>query len=107
MSGTALITLDSIPIPVDDVVGRTVQNPPDNQMEAVLVLPSRGRINVLNEIGARIWSLADGTRPVKEIASAICDDYDIDQPTAEKDTLEFLEVLLDRGVIRLSENLGG
>ena len=89
---------------MDDVLGRTVQNQPDNRLEAVLVLPSRGRINVLNEIGARIWTLADGTRTVQELAAAICVDYDIDHATAEKDTLEFLEVLLDRGVIRLSEN---
>ena len=99
-----LITLDSIPIPVDDVVGRTIESQPDKRLEAVLVLPSRGRINVLNEIGARIWSLADGTRTVKEVAAAVCSDYEIDQATAEKDALEFLEILLDRGVIRLSEN---
>lgn len=89
---------------MDDVLGRTIQNRPDNRLEAVLVLPSRGRINVLNEIGARIWSLTDGTRTVQEVAAAICVDYDIDQATAEKDTLDFLEALLDRGVIRLSEN---
>jgi hypothetical protein len=88
---------------VDDVVGRTIHNQPDDRVEAVLVLPSRGRINVLNEIGARIWSLADGRRSVREIAAAICEAYDIDQETAEKDTLEFLEGLLERGVIQLSD----
>jgi hypothetical protein len=92
---------------MDNVLGRTVQNQPDNRVEAVLVSPERGRVNVLNEIGARIWSLADGTRTVKGIATAICADYDIDQATAEKDTLEFLELLLDRGVIRISENPTG
>jgi hypothetical protein len=99
-----VIDLESIPVPVDDVVGRTVHNRPDDRLEAVLVLPTRGRINVLNEIGARIWSLADGTRSVKEVAAAICEAYDIDLETAEKDTLEFLEILLDRGVIQLSDN---
>lgn len=99
-----MIGLDSTPVPTDDVLGRTVRNQPDDRLEAVLVLPSRGRINVLNEIGARIWSLADGTRTVKEVATAICAEYDIDQATAEKDTLEFLEMLFDRGVIRITEN---
>jgi hypothetical protein len=99
-----LITLNSIPVPTDDVVGRTVHNQPDDRLEAVLVLPSRGKINVLNELGARIWSLADGTRTVKEVAAAICEAYDIDQATAEKDILQFLEILLDRGVIQIAEN---
>jgi hypothetical protein len=98
-----MITLDSIPVPTDDVVGRTVHNQPDDRLEAVLVLPSRGKINVLNELGARIWSLADGTRTVKEVAAAICEAYDIDQATAEKDILQFLEILLDRGVIQIAK----
>jgi len=101
---TPLIGLDSIPVPVEDVVGRTVQNQPDSGMEAVLVVPSLGRINVLNEIGACIWSLSDGTRTVKEIAEAICVAYDIDLATAEADTKIFLEELLKRNVIRLADN---
>lgn len=107
MTGLALITLDSIPVPVEDVLGRTIQSQPNNRLEAVLVVPSRGRINVLNEIGACIWSLADGQRTVREIAAAICVDYDVDQATAEQDTTKFLEALLERGVIRLSENQAG
>jgi hypothetical protein len=101
-----LITLKSIPVPTENVVGRTVHNQPEDRLEAVLVLPTRGRINVLNEVGARIWSLADGIRTVKEITAAICEAYDIDQATAQKDTLQFLELLLERGVIQISENSG-
>jgi len=99
----SLIYLDSIPVPVEDVVGRTVQNQPYSDLEVVLVVPSLGRINVLNEIGACIWSLSDGTRTVKEIAEAICVDYDIDLATAEADTMRFLEELLKRNVIHLAD----
>jgi hypothetical protein len=99
-----LITLDNIPVPTDEVVGRTVHSQAEDRLEAVLVLPSRGKINVLNELGARIWTLADGKHTVKEIAAAICLAYEIDQSTAEQDTLQFLELLLERGVIRIAEN---
>ena len=98
-----MIGLDTFPVPAEDVVGRIIQNQPDDSLEAVLVLPSRGRINVLNEIGAHIWSLVDGTRTVMEIAEVICLDYDVDLVTAQNDTTEFLRELLERGAIKLSK----
>ena len=91
-------------MPTDEVVGRTVHSQAEDRLEAVLVLPSRGKINVLNELGTRIWTLADGEHTVKEIVAAICMTYEIDQSTAEQDTLQFLELLLERGVIRIAEN---
>jgi hypothetical protein len=33
--------------------------------EAVVVLPDKGEVKVLNEVGAQIWALADGTRSVR------------------------------------------
>ena len=96
--------LNSYPITNSGVIGRILDSPDADHIEAVIVLPSSGKVEVLNDVGARIWSLADGTRTVNEVAATICDEYAIDQATAEKDTLEFLEMLLDRGVIRLSEN---
>jgi len=100
---TSLIYFDSIPVPVKDVVGKTVQNQPDTGLYAVLVVLSLGRTNVLNEIGAYIWSLSDRTRAVKEIAEAICVESDIDLATAEANTKRFLEELLRRDVIRLAD----
>jgi len=87
------ISLDIIPVPTPNVVGRIVSD------EAVLVLPDKGTVKVLNEVGARIWSLVDGTRNAGEIASLIFAEYNIDLASAQEDTLVFLDDLADRDVI--------
>lgn len=90
------LSLDMIPIPNPNVVGRVVAD------EAVLVLPEKGTVKVLNEVGARIWSLADGQRSGRQIASIILAEFDVEQPVAEADTLEFLGELAVRGVLTFS-----
>lgn len=92
-----MITLDAYPIPVSNVVGRIMDD------EAVLVLPDKGQVKVLNEVGARIWSLIDGKRSVGELASMICEEYEVDGDLAEADTIEFVADLIDRGIATLSE----
>ncbi len=54
-----MISLDSYPVPTAAVVGRLVEN------EAVLVLPEKAQVKVLNQVGARIWALADGRRTLR------------------------------------------
>lgn len=88
-------SLDSIPVPNPNVVGRVVSD------EAVLVLPDKGTVKVLNEVGARIWSLVDGARCAREIAAAIFAEYNVELVEAESDTLTFLDDLADRGVLSL------
>jgi hypothetical protein len=90
-------TMDKYPVPLPGVVGRVVEH------EAVLVLPDKGQVKVLNELGARIWELANGARSVREIVQHICDEYAVDLDVAQEDTLEFLSDLEEKGVIRLSD----
>ena len=91
-----MATLDDYPVPAPDVRGRNLEN------EAVLVLPDRGQVKVLNQVGASIWTLADGTRTVRDIAAAICAEYDVSQAEAEADTLAFVAELEAKGIILLS-----
>ena len=94
-----MISLDSYPLPNPAVVGRIVEG------EAVLVLPEQGQVKVLNEVGARIWALADGTRTLRQIAAALCDEYEVDQAQAEADTCAFAAGLEKKGIISLSDSL--
>jgi hypothetical protein len=89
-----MIALDSYPVPNPAVVGRLVEG------EAVIVLPEQGQVKVLNEVGARIWALADGTRTLRQIATALGDEYEVDQAQAEADVLDFVAQLAERGIIR-------
>jgi hypothetical protein len=88
-----MLSVNKIPVPNPEVVGRIVDN------EAVLVLPGKGEVKVLNEVGARIWSLVDGHRSVKEIAEQIFAEFKVSLPEAEQDVADFIQQLLDKGII--------
>jgi pyrroloquinoline quinone biosynthesis protein D len=50
-------------------------------------------------VGDRIIDLADGSRTVREIAAAICSEFEVDETTALTDTREFVGQLLERRVL--------
>ncbi len=94
-----MLTLDSYLVPKANIVGRVV-----DENEAVLVLPEKGKIKVLNEVGASIWGMIDGTRNVRDIATLICAKYEVDQAGAEADTLDFVTELVQQDIISLLPN---
>lgn len=69
--------------------------------EAVLLVPTRGEVKVLNDVGARIWMAVDGTRTVAQIAALICAEYAVDQGQAERDALQFVQELVARDLVVL------
>jgi hypothetical protein len=87
------VSLEAYPHPTANARGRILER------EAVIVLPDKGEVKVLNEVGARIWELADGSRSVREIAAAIASVYDVSQREAEADTVEFLQELREKALI--------
>lgn len=97
-----MISLDKIPIPKTGVVGRVLENQDPSKTEAVIVLPEKGQVKVLNEVGTRIWSLIDGKRRLREIISIIVSEYQVNNEIAEKDTLAFIEELIQKDIISLA-----
>ena len=91
-----MVSMDSYAVPNLAVVGSIVEG------EAVLILPEQGQVKVLNEVGARIWALADGTCTLRQIAAALCNEYEVDQAQAEADTCTFAAELEEKGIISLS-----
>jgi len=71
--------------------------------EAVIVLPQSGQVNVLNEVGSRIWELIDGTRNVGEITEAIVAEYDVTSEQAERDVEEFIQELVENKMLVLAD----
>jgi len=88
-----MVTLDSVPVFNPTVQGRRLET------EAVLVLPGKGEVKVLNDVGATIWQLADGQRTVRDIARLICGQYQVTQAEAEADALEFVAELVRKGLV--------
>jgi len=48
----------------------------------------------LNEVGARIHSLVDGKRSVRDIIAVIVEEFDVSSDQAKNDVSDFLEQLL-------------
>ena len=71
--------------------------------EAVIVLPESSQVNVLNEVGSRIWELIDGTRSVGEIAEVIVAEYDVTTEQAEQDVNEFIQELVENKMLVLAD----
>jgi len=59
-------------------------------------------IYTLNEIGTMIWELIDGKNSINQIIEGICMAYDVSPEIAEKDTIDFLNLIETAGLIRLS-----
>ena len=84
------------PMPHPQVSGQVVGD------EAVLVLPEKGKVVVLNEVGGRIWELADGTRTVTDIVEVIVSEYQVSEEQARADVEKFIEELVEAQVLVLS-----
>ncbi len=96
-----MISLDKIPVSVAGVVGRVLENQDPTKTEAVIVLPEKGQVKVLNEVGTRIWSLIDGKRSINDIIIVIVKEYQVAEDVAEKDTVAFVEELKTKGIIEI------
>ena len=56
--------------------------------QAVVVLPGKAEINVLNPVGGRIFDLLDGKHTIAEIVDVICDEFEVDAGAAKSDVVE-------------------
>ena len=94
-------TTPLFPKPHPQTAGRVIDG------EAVLILSEISEINVLNEVGSRIFELADGSRTLNEISQAISDEYEVSSQQAEQDVLEFVQKLVKQNVLVLAEQKEG
>lgn len=67
--------------------------------EAVLIDPDRNVVRMLNEVGSRIWALADGSRSEDEIVAALVGEYAVEPEAARTSVRRFLEELARRELL--------
>ena len=63
-----------------------------------MILPSASAVRVLNEVGARIWSLADG-RTLGDILDVLVNEYEVERTQLRVDAEAFLSELEGRGLL--------
>jgi len=66
--------------------------------ELAVILPTASAVRVLNEVGARIWALADG-RTLGEILDVLVNEYQVERTQLRLDTQAFLSELEGRGLL--------
>ena len=86
----------SVPLPNPDIIAKLAED------EAVLVIPQKGQVKVVNEVGAVIWELIDGNRTIEDIIDEIISQFDVDPVTAETDVINFTTELYKRDIIAFS-----
>lgn len=93
---------------LDDVLTRkpgVVTQASDDEL--VVVLPEQGKFIVLNATGARVLTLSDGTRSLREIATAIATEFDADPAAVERDVLHFADTLVERAALIVPPHVAG
>jgi pyrroloquinoline quinone biosynthesis protein D len=65
----------------------------------VLLTPDTGEYYTLNEVGGRIWELADGTRTAAEIGGVLQEEYEAPAEEIAADVLEVLGELAQEGLV--------
>lgn len=98
-----IIQYDSIIFPSPDVIGKIIEEKTNNELhlKAILVLPDTGKVIVINDVGARIWSLLNGERTIKEISKIIETEYSSPSQKIQQETIDFLSDLMDRKIVCL------
>ena len=87
-------------LPLDTIISKNTRVPwRIIEGEAILVKVDSGEVIQLNEVAAEIWRMIDGQRKISGIITHICSSFEVDRKQAEKDTLDFLESLLDKNLI--------
>lgn len=65
----------------------------------ILLTPDSGEYFTLNEVGGRIWELADGSRSVAEIAAVLVDEYEAPLEEIQQDVLDVLVELAEERLV--------
>jgi hypothetical protein len=65
----------------------------------LLLAGDSGEYFTLNDVGGRIWDLADGDRAVTDIVRALLEEYDAPEDVIQADALEILGQLSSEGLI--------
>jgi hypothetical protein len=53
----------------------------------------------LNSVGTFIWERCDGQHTLDQIAASLADQYDVEPAEAARDCLEFINGLVEQGVL--------
>ena len=75
----------------------------DVEDEVVILGLKDGVYYGLSPVGAFIWNLIQEPKTVAEIREAVLDEYDVEKEVCEKDIMELIAELSDKGLVDIEE----
>jgi hypothetical protein len=75
--------------------------------EAAILNLTSGAYHGLNPVGLAVWNLIAKPLAVRDVVSAIVDEYDVDRTRCESDLLTLFTQLDERGLIEITDEPGG
>ncbi|HEX8906535.1 MAG TPA: PqqD family peptide modification chaperone [Longimicrobiaceae bacterium] len=91
------ITLDTTVVAAPSQVSTRVSD------EAVILNLRDGVYYGLESVGARVWEALGEPRPVREIRDALVAEFDVEAERCERDLVELLAELHDRGLVEVRD----
>jgi len=89
------MNFNQCPVKNDKLAWRKVDN------EGIILDTANDQAHILNKVAIEMWNLMDGTNSIQDISEHICKEYEVEMEQALKDTIEFAETLVEKGLIRL------
>lgn len=74
--------------------------------EAVILNLGSGEYFGLDPVGARVWSLIQEPRSVREVRDSLLEEYDVEPDVCERDILELLKQMAAEGLIEVKDESG-
>ena len=71
----------------------------DMDGEMVMMSIDKGAYYGINNMGSWIWNLLENEMTVLAIIDSVCDAYEVEAKRAHKDIMEFLNNLLEHGLV--------
>lgn len=88
----------------DSIVQRNLEMiSADADQEIVMVCVSKGFYYGVAHVARDIWLMLAEPKKISELVGRLMDQYEVDASSCERDTLDFLERLLDEGLIKVSD----
>lgn len=69
--------------------------------EKVMMDLDKGCYLAMNEVGTRIWDIAEETKTIKEITSVLLNEYEVDEETCMKQVITFVQQLVDSHLLEI------
>ena len=63
------------------------------------MFPKRRELHELDEVGTLVWRSLEKSCSIKDLAGAVCDEFDVKPAKAEKDLRVFLALLEEKGLV--------